>query len=67
MKTTGAKKHMGERTNRTSGWTCPGCGASWAIWVKGCDICNGYAKIRAQSQNVRISTTTTGTYGYHKE
>lgn len=67
MKTTGAKKQIGEGTNRASGWTCPNCGASWAIWVKGCDICNGYAEIRAQSQNVRISTTASGIYENHKE
>lgn len=23
-----------------TGWVCPKCGRVWAIWVRGCDVCN---------------------------
>ena len=39
-------------------WTCPRCGASWAIWVQGCSICNQYARMRAERQNTESSSST---------
>jgi len=40
------------------GWQCPVCGAVWSLTMYGCEICNEYARIRAEQQNVRNMTTT---------
>ena len=32
---------------KKQGWICPQCGAIWAWWKNGCDICNAYATLRS--------------------
>ena len=44
-------------TAKKPGWICPQCGAAWAWWKNGCDICNAWAAHRSVGEMTSTAET----------